>query len=686
MPIARPIGTLGAAFMLLAVAAMPSGAQQAPRQRTQTAPLVRANLDTTCAPCTNFYQFANGGWIARNPIPPAYSQWGSFNELADHNTEELRGVLEDAAANRAAGASPDVRKLGEFYASCMDTVAIERAGAAPIRPELARIAALRTPADLRRYVIDRQGAGVGLLFGFGSRQDARNSSEVIGGIRQGGLGLPDRDYYLRDDPRTVALRKAYQRHVANDLILAGETRDAAVRDAASILALETALARASLTRVQQRDPHLTYNRKTPAELATLAPGFDWPAFFAAQHVPATTPVTVQNPHFLTTADSMLGATPVPIWRAYFRWMLVRRAAPMLSRAFVDEDFAFTRELTGAREQLPRYKKCIRAADGEMGEALGQAYVKKYFTPEAKARALEMVNNLKAAFRERLETREWMSDSTRAMALAKLEAFAQKIGYPDRWRSYATMAVRPGNSFYANVMAATAYANADDNARIGKPVDRTRWGMTTPTVNAYYNPPMNEIVFPAGILQPPFFDPRADDAVNYGGMGAVIGHEMTHGFDDQGSQYDAHGNLRQWFTDSDLKNFRARTTAYAEQFDRHTILDSVHVNGKLTNGENIADLGGLTIAYAALEKALAGKPRPLIDGFTPEQRFFLAWAQIWRNNITPEAARLRIATDPHSPGIWRTNGPLANMPEFAKAWGCKAGDRMVLPPDQRVAIW
>jgi putative endopeptidase len=384
---------------------------------------------------------------------------------------------------------------------------------------------------------------------------------------------------------------------------------------------------------------------------------------------------------------LFNVVPVSNWQAYYRWHLLDAAAPLLNKAFVDEDFAFTQKLTGAKEQLPRYKKCVRASDGMMGEALGKAYVARYFPPSAKKRALEMVHNLKAALRERLATRTWMSDSTRQSAYRKLDAFMDKIGYPDKWLDYSSMQITPDNSYYANYTAAVDFLNHDDVKRIGKPVDRKRWQMTPPTVNAYYDPQLNEIVFPAGILQPPFFDPKADDAVNYGGMGAVIGHEMTHGFDDQGAQYDAQGNLKQWFTDADLKNFKARTEMVAKQFDSYTILDSVHVNGHLTLGENIADLGGLTIAYAAFEKSLEGKPRPpKIDGFTPEQRFFLAWAQIWRSNIRPEMARMRINTDPHSPAAWRVNGPLSDMPEFVKAWGCKGGDAMVRSSDQQAQIW
>jgi len=681
--VALAAGLVAASLATASIAAV-AGAQTVPA--AQTKPIDRANLDTTCAPCTNFYQFANGGWLKRNPIPPAYSSWGSFNELADRNTENLRLVLEDAAKNRATATNPTMRKLGEFYASCMDSAGIEKAGMTPIEGDLAKIRALGSTAEVKNYLIQQHARGNDVLFGFGSTQDAKNSSEVIGGIGQGGIGLPDRDYYFRTDARSVALRDAYVKHVANDLVLAGEPAAQAASDAQHILALETALAGSQLTRVQLRDPQLTYNRKTPAELRTLAPGIDWTAYFAAQKIPNISAIEVVNPKFVSTVDSLLGAVPVSDWKSYFTWNLVRRAAPRLSSPFVNEAFAFNQHFTGAKEQLPRYKRCIAAADNSMGEALGKAYVDRFFSPQAKARATEMVKNLKAAFRERLATRTWMSDTTRQRAYAKLDAFMQKIGYPDKWRDYSALAVTPSNSYYANATAVTDFDNAYDISHIGKPVDRTQWGMTPPTVNAYYNPLMNEIVFPAGILQPPFFDPNADDAVNYGGMGAVIGHEMTHGFDDQGAQYDAQGNLKTWFTSSDLANFKASTTAYAKQFDTYTILDSLHVNGSLTNGENIADLGGLTIAYAAMEKALAGKPRPKIDGFTPEQRFFLAWAQIWRENMTPEQARLLIATNPHAPAIWRVNAPFSNMPEFAKAWGCRPGDPMERPAGQQAAIW
>jgi len=675
---------LVAASLVTASVAPVASAQTVPA--AQTKPIDRANLDTTCAPCTNFYQFANGGWLKRNPIPPAYSSWGSFNELADRNTENLRLVLEDARKNRATATDPTMRKLGDFYAACMDSAAIEKAGASPIQSDLQQIRAINSLADVKQYLTQQHARGNNLVFGFGSIQDAKNSTQVIGGIGQGGLGLPDRDYYFRTDARTAAIRDAYVKHLTNNFVLIGEPPAQAATDAQHVMALETALAGAQLTRVQLRDPHTTYNRETPAQLHAMAPDFDWAAYFAAQGVPSIAAIDVIAPKYVTAVDSLLRTVPVADWKSYFTSHLVSRAASKLSSPFVNEAFAFSQKFSGAKELLPRYKRCIAATDNSMGEALGKAYVQRFFTPQAKARATEMVNNLKAAFRDRLASRTWMSDSTRKMAYAKLDAFMQKIGYPDKWRDYSSLQVTPSNSYYANSTAVAAFDNAYDNSHIGKPVDRTRWGMTPPTVNAYYSPQMNEIVFPAGILQPPFFDPNADDAVNYGGMGAVIGHEMTHGFDDQGAQYDAQGNLKTWFTAADLANFKAKTAAYAKQFDTYTILDSVHVNGSLTNGENIADLGGLTIAYAAMEKALAGKPRPRIDGFTPEQRFFLAWAQIWRENMTPEQSRMLAAINEHAPAIWRVNGPLANMPEFAKAWGCKPGDPMERPAGQQAAIW
>jgi len=678
----RPV--LRALALILALAT-PAAAQTSavPMQST---PLDPANLDRSVSACTDFNQFANGGWIAAHPVPPAFSVWGSFTELGENNQSNLLTILRDAAAKGNSQASEDMRKLGVYYSSCMDSAGAERAGAQPIIPALTRIAGIRNRRQLEAEVARLHSQGVPVLFGFGAQQDAKNSTSVIAGIRQGGLSLPDRDYYLNPDKRYADIRANYTDHVAKMFQLLGESAGESGADAQRVIAIETALAKPAKTRVQLRDPNANYNKMTAKELAQLAPGFDWSKFFAGEGRGDIATINVQNTVFLRTVDSLLASAPLDDWKAYLRWKVADAAAPSLSSAFVNEDFRFSSTLSGTKEMLPREKRCARVTDSGLRDALGQAYVAQYFTPTAKQRALEMVRNLESVFHDRLQTLGWMSDTTKVQATGKLAAFANKIGYPDKWRDYSTLTIKPGH-FLNNQIAVREYERRRDMRRIGQPVDRNEWGMTPPTVNAYYNPSMNEIVFPAGIMQPPFFDPKADDAVNYGGMGAVIGHEMTHGFDDQGSQFDAQGNLRNWWSASDLEKFKRGTGLVASQFDSYTVLDSVHVNGKLTLGENLADLGGLSISYAALEKALAEKGRPaLIDGFTPEQRFFLAWAQIWRQNITPEAQRVRINTDPHSPGRWRVNGPISNMPQFAAAFGCKPGDPMVRPDAVRPVIW
>ena len=676
--IARQLSFISLAFNVTATAA----AQETYRQ---TVPLDPANLDRTANACVDFYQFANGGWIKNNLIPPAYSRWGSFNELEEKNQSELTRILERAAADSSASRSPANRMLGTFYSSCMDSTAAEQAGAEPLRPRLERIAAITDRSGIQREIAQLHLEGVNVVFSFGATQDAKNSISVIGGARQAGLGLPDRDYYTKTDKASASIRKNYLEHIGRMFQLAGKAPLEAAADAGRVMALETALAHASLTRVERRDPVSTYNFRTPAQLATMTPNFSWARYFADIGAPGVPAVDVESPKFLAAVDSLMGSAPLEDWKAYLSWKVIRSAAPYLSSAFVNEDFSFSRTLSGAKEVLPRVRRCTRETDAGLQDALGQAYVAEYFTPTARARALEMVHNLEAVFRERLSTLPWMSEATRKQAIVKLEAFAEKIGYPDTWRDYSTLKIQPG-PFLDNVVAVNVYENRRDLARIGKPLDRTQWAMTPPTVNAYYNPQLNEIVFPAGILQPPFFSATADDAVNYGGMGGVIGHEMGHGFDDQGAQFDPHGNLRNWWSAEDLEKFRQRTTLIANQYDAYTVLDTIHVNGRLTLGENAADIGGLSVAYAALQKALAGKPKPLIDGFTPEQRFFLAWAQIWRQNITPQNQMVRINTDPHSPGRWRTNGPVANMPEFAKAFGCKPGDPMVRPEAVRATLW
>ncbi len=643
-----------------------------------------ANLDKSCKPCDDFYQFAMGGWMKANPIPPEYSVWGSFTQLANKNQENLRQILEDAAKTTAAPGSNE-RKIGDFYASCMDNTAIDAAGTKPIEPELARIAEIKSVGDMPAEAERLQSEGVGVLFRFSSIQDAKDSTQVIGGAFQGGLGLPEREYYLKQDEKSKQLRETYEKHVAKMFELLGDPAEKSAAEAATVLKIETALATASMKNTDLRDPNKTYHKMTLAELKTLTPDFSWEAYFKAAGHPELKEINVGQPDFFKALGAQLKSTPLDEWKTYLRWHLVSSEAPGLSEKFVTEDFDFRgKTLTGAKEIQPRWKRCVQATDRTLGEALGQVYVQKYFPPEAKARALEMVHNLIAALYDDLQTLPWMGPETRAQATAKLEAFAVKIGYTDKWRDYSALKIAR-NSYAENHFRGAEFDFARRLNKIGKPVDRTEWGMTPSTVNAYNNSAMNEIVFPAGIMQPPFYDPKADDAVNYGGMGAVIGHEITHGFDDHGSQFDANGNLKNWWSAEDLKNFKARATCVSEQFDGYVVDGDLHENGKLVLGESIADLGGLAISYAAYEKSLEGKPRPPEkDGFTPEQRFFLGWAQVWGANERPEYARLMASTNPHPLARFRANGPLSNLSIFAKAFGCKKGDAMVR--EQACKIW
>jgi putative endopeptidase len=643
-----------------------------------------ANLDRTCKPCDDFYQFAMGGWIAANPIPPEYSTWGSFTVLLDKNQQGLRTILEAAAkANAAAGSNE--RKIGDFYASCMDTTAIDAAGAKPIDPELLNIAQIKGGADLQAEMALLQESGIDAMFRFSSRQDAKDSTQVIATANQGGLGLPDRDYYLRDDEKSKKLRDDYVKHVAKMFELLGDASDKAAAEAGTVMTIETTLAKASMSNVDRRDPNKTYHRMKLADLRALTPSFSWEAYFKATGHPQLAEANIGQPDFFKALDAQLTATPVEDWKTYLRWHLVDATAPGLSEKFVAEDFEFHgKALRGAKEILPRWKRCVQSTDRNLGEALGQLYVQKYFPPEAKAHVLEMVHNLIAALHGDLQTLPWMGPETRAQATAKLEAFGVKMGYPDKWRDYSELKIDRA-SYIQNELRGAEFEFQRQLNEVGKPVDRTEWGMTPPTVNAYNRSSMNEIVFPAGILQPPFYDPKADDAVNYGGMGAVIGHEITHGFDDQGSKFDAKGNLKDWWSADDLKNFKERAQCVSDQFDGYVVDGELHENGKLVLGESIADLGGLTISYAAYEKSLQGKPRPPDkDGFTPEQRFFLGWAQVWGANMRMENARLLTNTDPHPLPRFRGNGPLSNMAEFAKAFGCKKGEAMVR--GQACKIW
>ncbi|HTX99520.1 MAG TPA: M13 family metallopeptidase [Bacteroidota bacterium] len=645
-----------------------------------------ANMDPSVSPATDFFQYANGGWLAKNPVPAEYSRWGSFEELTEKNYSDLKEILESAENNGAAQKGTNLQRVGDLYASAMDTVQAEQEGLTPIADLLARIESVKSLTDFSATVAYLHAHGFRGAFAFYVAQDAKASTNQIAQLAQGGLGLPDRDYYTKEDEHSKMLRDEYVKHVAKMFELAGATADQATASAKTIMDIETALANASMTRVQRRDPNATYHKMKLADLEQDAPAFSWATYFAQIGTKEPGMLNVEQPDFFKAESNMLKERPIADWKTYLRWHVLHEAAPMLSKNFVTANFDFFgKTMTGAKEMRPRWKFALNVVNGSIGEALGMLYVQKYFPPQAKQRALEMVQNLKDAFRERIQTREWMSDETKFKALGKLDAFQVKIGYPDKWKSYTGLAIDRG-PLVLNVMRADSFEFQRDLAKIGQPVDRTEWGMTPPTVNAYYNPSMNEIVFPAGILQPPFFDPNADDAVNYGGMGAVIGHEMTHGFDDEGSQFDAKGNLADWWTPVDKIAFTARTQFVEREYDAFTPIDTLHLNGKLTLGENIADLGGLTIAHAALEKALAKHNPGLIDGLTPDQRFFLAWAQMWRANYRPEELRRRLIIDPHSPGKYRTIGPVVNIDAFYTAFNVKEGDPMYRPVNERAKIW
>jgi len=642
------------------------------------------NLDKSCKPCDDFYQFAMGGWMKNNPIPADRPSWGTSAELQEKNQKELRQIVESSASAKATHGSNE-QKVGDFYATCMDSSAIEAAGIKPLAPQLDAINAMNDRNALLAEVAALHNEGIQALFDFSSTQDFADSTKVIGDADQGGLGMPDRDYYTRDDERSKQLRTDYLAHISKMFQLAGDPAEKAAAEAQTVMNIETALAKASLTNVQLRDPKANYHKLATAELKQLTPDWSWDSFFANVHLAGLPETNIGQPDFFKEMDHQLTATPLSDWKTYLRWHVIHNNAPALSDAFVQENFNFYgKRLSGTAELQPRWKRCVQSTNRNIGEALGQVYVEKYFPPEAKAHAREMVQNLISALRSDIPTLSWMNPETKKAAIEKLEAFNIKIGYPDKWRDYSKLNIER-SSYAVNLRRAASFENARELAKIGKPVDRNEWGMTPPTVNAYYNPTMNEIVFPAGILQPPFYDPKADDAVNYGGMGAVIGHEISHGFDDQGSQFDGQGNLRNWWTADDRKNFDERATCVEKQFDTYEVEPGLHQNGKLVLGESIGDLGGLAISYAAYEKSLEGKPRPKdLDGFTPEQRFFLGWAQVWGTNQRPEAARLQANTNPHPLARFRGNGPLSDMATFAQAWGCKKGDPMVR--EQACKIW
>ena len=634
----------------------------------------QAAMDKSADPCSDFYQFSCGNWIKNNPVPADRGRYGRFAELDDNNHFILREILEGASKNDPKRDATD-QKIGDYYASCMDETAINKLGLSPVEPYLKQVAALKNKSELPALLGKLHMMNVGAFFNFGSEPDFKNAKMMIAATSQAGIGLPDRDYYFKDDAKSKETRDLYVKHVAKMMELAGETPESAAAKAATVMRIETALAKVSLDNVTLRDPDAVYHKKAVAELLALSPAFDWNKYFAASGAPKFDQIDVSMPEFVKGFNQVLQDESLDNIKAYISWKVLNLSAALLSKPFVDENFEFNgKVLTGAKQLRPRWRRCVNFTDGDLGEALGKAYVDKTFGAEGKARMLKMVHALEESLQKDITELPWMTDATKQAALVKLKGIENKIGYPDKWRDYSTLKIVRGDAV-GNSLRANEFENKRQYAKIGKPVDKTEWQMTPPTVNAYYNPLENNINFPAGILQPPFFSNKIDDAVNLGGIGAVIGHELTHGFDDEGRKFDAEGNLRDWWTDKDAKAFEERAQCIVDEYNNFVVVDDVHINGKLTLGENTADNGGLRIAYMALQKMLNGKSEKL-DGYTPEQRLFVGWAQVWCDNDRPESLRLRAQTNEHAADMYRVNGVVSNMPEFQKAYGCKAGAPMV----------
>jgi putative endopeptidase len=645
----------------------------------------RANFDPMVKPGDNFYRYVNGAWIERNPVPPEYSRWGSFSQLHDDNLVALREIVEELT-KQTGTLEGNRQKIRDFYATAMDEAKLDKLGTAPLRDEFDRIAKIDDRDGLITEIGHLQAAGVGALFGTFVGQDEKQSTRYTVYLHQGGLSLPERDYYLGTSDYFKLLRKQYVEHVAKMLGLLGDASDAAAGAADTVLAIETKLAEGSKTPTQLRDREANYNKYTVADLAKLTPNLNWDLYWKAAEIGKLEDLVVSQPEFFKRLNEMLASTPIDRWRTYLRWHLIHATGAYLNDPLERENFRFySQTLRGAKEMQPRWKRAIGAIDSRMGQPLGQLYVEKHFSPDSKRRMDALVKNVMAAYRERIERLDWMGDETKKQALAKLATVMPKIGYPDKWRDYSGLEIRD-DSYVQNVLRAEAFDWRYRIGKLGKPVDRTEWGMTPPTVNAYYNPSLNEIVFPAGILQPPFFDPTADDAVNYGAIGAVIGHEITHGFDDQGSRSDADGNLRNWWTAEDRARFTAKTDKLVEQYEACKVLGDLHVNGRLTLGENLADLGGVAIAYSAYQRSLDGKPAPVIDGLTGSQRFFIGFAQVWRGSIRDAEQKVLLRTDPHSPVQFRTLVPLSNIQAFYEAFEIKPDDAMYRPPEKRIEVW
>jgi putative endopeptidase len=662
------------------------------------------DMDKTCQPCTDFYRFVNGGWLDKNPIPGHLSSWGTFAMLQDANRERIKTILEAARVSSAAAGSNE-RKMGDLYASCMDTAALDRRGLEPLAADFKRIDAIASVKDLlgvlagfQLMATPSQSPNNGVVIGpfrLTSGIDSKNPTRVIARIveRDGAGGnntsifsLPDRDYYFKEDAKSRDTRDEFVKHVAKMLEIAGDAPDAAAAHAKLVLSFETSIAQSVLVNSERRDPDKTYNLMDAKALAQLAPNVDWAQFLKAVGIPETTPVNVAEPELLKKVNQQLTAVPLADWKVWLRWRVLKVSAPYLSKAVADEDFHFRQTvLNGVKEQQPRSETCGAVVDRDLSDALGEAFAAKYFPPEAKRRMAALVENLRLAMREEIANSEWMTPATRTAAILKLNALSVKIGYPDKWRDYSALKIDKG-AYFENIRAAWEHNQRYQLLKIGRPVNHTDWNMTPPTVNAYSNSSQVEIVFPAGILQPPFFDLNADDAVNYGGIGAVIGHEMGHQFDDSGSKFDATGSLKNWWTPEDRQKFDARASCVVDQFNSIDAGDGMHHNGKLVLGEAMGDLGGMTVAYKAYHRSLAGKPGVDLDGYTADQRFFISFARIWGSQQRPEAMRLQVNTNPHPLAKWRAIATLQNMPEFQSAFQCKLGDAMVRPPAEQCKLW